>query len=86
MRSVRKVEKSASEAAGVEQAVEEILEALDREFGRYRPTLKAVESVAWELGLEGDPKALARKALKEARSRVEQVVEGLRKTGGARGR
>jgi len=80
MRSTRKVEKSASEAAGVERAVEEILEALDREFGRYRPTLKTVESVAWELGLEGDPKALARRALKEARSRVEQVVEGLRKS------
>jgi hypothetical protein len=80
MRSVGKAGELASEAAGVERAVEEILEALDRDFGRYRPTLKTVESIAWELGLEGDPKALARKALKEARSRVEQVVEGLRKS------
>ncbi len=80
MRSARKAEELASEAAGVERAVEEILEALDREFGRYRPTLKAVESVVRELGLEGDPKALARRALKEARSRVEQAVEGLRKS------
>ncbi len=80
MRSVRKAEELASEAVGVERAVEEILEALDGEFGQYRPTLKTVESIAWELGLEGDPKALARKALKEARSRVEQAVEGLRKS------
>jgi len=77
---VRKAGELASEAAGVEQAVEEILEALDEEFGRYRPTLKAVESIVWELGLEGDSKALARKALNTARRRVEQAVEGLEKS------
>lgn len=68
------------EVASVERAVEEILKALDRDFGRYRPTLRTVESIIWELGLEGDSKALARKALKRARSRIEQAVEGLERS------
>jgi hypothetical protein len=75
-----KAERPAGGAADVEQAVEEILEALDKDFGRYRPALKAVESIIWELDLEGNSKALARKALKELRKRIEQVVEGLEKS------
>jgi len=68
------------EVASLGQAVEELLKALDKDFGRYRPTLKTVESIIWELGLEGDSKALARKALNTARRRVEQAVEGLEKS------
>jgi hypothetical protein len=72
-----KAERATSEVASVEQVVEEILKALDKDFGCYRPTLVTVESIVRELALEGDSKVLARKALNRARRRIRQAVEGL---------